>query len=236
MRPRILIVGSQHGDERLGARLNRFLRQDTSGRFENVDYICGNPRAYRRNVRFTESDLNRSYDALSPQTYEQKRAQKILRHIDAGKYDYVLDVHTSRADVGRFFLATHLSGATRRVVAASHFDRVAIMPPHIADCSLIGQVPQAISIEYDRRLARTQQALKECVELLGNLSQGVSLLREREVFYVDGQIPLVSDLGPNARNFKRCPLGFYPIIYRASGGSYTKYKGFAAYRKEKQII
>jgi hypothetical protein len=236
MKPRILIVGAQHGDERLGPRLRRFLLHNASDRFENVDYVCGNPRALRQNVRFVESDLNRSYDATLPQTYEQRRAQKILRHIAAGRYDYVLDVHTSRADVGRFFLATHLSGPTRQVVAASRFDRVAIMPPHIADCSLIGQVPQAISIEYDRRLARTQLALRECVELLENLSQGVSLPRKREIFYVDGQIPLTSDLGPSARNFERCQLGFYPIIYRPSGGSYSAHKGFAAHKKEVKII
>lgn len=167
--PRILVIGAQHGDERLGPRLQRFLRADTSGRFKNVHYSCGNPRAYRRNVRFTETDLNRSYDTLPAKTYEEKRAQKILHTIRKGNYDYVLDVHTSRAYVGRFFLVTHLDGAPARVIAASHFERVAVMPPHIADCSLIGQVPQAVSVEYDRRLARTQRALRELVQLLENL-------------------------------------------------------------------
>lgn len=236
MKPRILIVGAQHGDERLGPRLHRALKNDTSGRFATVDYICGNPRAFRRNVRFTESDLNRSYNAIRAQTYEQQRAQKILRHIAAGEYDYVLDVHTSRAAVGRFGLATHTDGAIAGMVGASPFERLVIMPPHIADCSLIGQVPQAISIEYDRRLARTRKALHELIGFLDNLLKGKIEARKREIFYVTEQIPLDSSIAVDAKNFQLCEQGFYPVIYRANGGSYATHKGFAAYRKEERIM
>jgi len=231
IKPRILIVGAQHGDERLGPRINRFIRAGKTGRYETVDYICGNPRAYRRNIRFTETDLNRSYDTLPARTYEQKRAQKILQIIAAGKYDYVLDVHTSRADVGRFFLATHLGEPIRSVVAASSFDRIAIMPPHVADCSLIGQVEQAISIEYDRRLARTQQAMAEVVQLLNNLLDGTKHHHKIEAFYVDGKIPLESKLDYEAKNFELSSEGFYPVIF-SRNSSYTEYKGFAASRRE----
>ena len=233
--PRILIVGAQHGDERLGPRLNRFLKSDTTGRYQTVDYLCGNPRALRRNVRFTETDLNRSYDVVSPETYEQQRAQKILRHIAAGKYDYVLDVHTSRADVGRFVLATHMDGAVRQIIAASRFERVAIMPPHIADCSLIGQVSNAISIEYDRRLARTKRTLEEMVELLDNLLRGKTQPRERDVFYVSDKISLDCPISYDAKNFELCDQGFYPVIF-AKNGSYTQHKGFAAYRKDQIVV
>jgi hypothetical protein len=229
--PRILIVGAQHGDERLGPRINRFLKTDKAGKYANVDYLCGNPRAYRRNVRFTETDLNRSYDTLPAKTYEQKRAQKILEIIREGDYDYVLDIHTSRADVGRFFLATHLGDPIQKIVSASSFDRVAIMPPHVADCSLIGQVEQAISVEYDRRIARSKRTLAEIIELLDNLLTGTSQPRTREVFYVAGKIPLASKLSYEARNFKLSNEGFYPVIF-SRRSSYTEYKGFAADRRE----
>jgi hypothetical protein len=230
-RPRILIVGAQHGDERLGPRIDRFLKADKSGKYTTVDYLCGSPRAYRRNVRFTETDLNRSYDTLPATTYEQKRAQRILQIIQEGNYNYVLDVHTSRADVGRFFLATHLSEPIRKIIAASNFERVAIMPPHVADCSLIGQVEQAISVEYDRRLSRTKRALAEIVQLLDNLLEGTSQTMAREVYYVDGKIPLESKLSYEAKNFELSNEGFYPVIF-SRNSSYTEYKGFAAGRRE----
>ena len=234
-RPHILIIGAQHGDERLGPRLDRFLKSDTTGRFATVDYLCGNPRAYRRNVRFTETDLNRSYGVAHPASYEEKRAHKILQIIEAKKYDYVLDIHTSRADVGHFFLATHLQGPVRKVIAASSFRRIAIMPPHIADCSLIGQATQAISIEYDCRLARNKRTLQELVSLLNNLLADVSELHQREVFFVRGRIPADSTISYEAKNFKLCKQGFYPVIF-ARNGSYATYKGFAADKKETQLI
>lgn len=228
--PRILIVGAQHGNERLGPRLQRFLQQNQTTKYQTVEYICGNPRAYRQNVRFVQTDLNRSYDTVPPTSYEQKRAQKILRRIRTGKYDYVLDIHTSRADVGRFFLATHLGQPIRDIVRASKLTRVAIMPPHIADCSLIGQAPQAISVEYDRNLARTPQALQDLVSLLDNLLTGHGTTQPREIFYVTGKIPLDSPISDSAKNFERCDQGFYPVIF-ARNGSYSQYKGFAAQQK-----
>jgi hypothetical protein len=182
-------------------------------------------------VRFTETDLNRSYDTLPATTYEQKRAQRILQIIQEGNYNYVLDVHTSRADVGRFFLATHLGEPIRKIIAASNFERVAIMPPHVADCSLIGQVEQAISVEYDRRLSRTKRALTEIVQLLDNLLEGTSQTMAREVYYVDGKIPLESKLSYEAKNFELSNEGFYPVIF-SRNSSYTEYKGFAAGRRE----
>ncbi|HSX33961.1 MAG TPA: succinylglutamate desuccinylase/aspartoacylase family protein [Candidatus Saccharimonadales bacterium] len=237
MSPRILIVGAQHGDERLGPRLQRFLKAERTGRYQSVDYLSGNPRALRLNTRFTETDLNRSYNTQPPRTYEQKRAQKILRYIAAGNYDCVVDIHTSRADVGRFFLATQCSGAVTRIINASDFDRVAIMPPDIADCSLIGQVPQAISIEYNRRLARSKRALQELVLLLDNLLDNRPRKpRERQFFYVDGTIPLDCPVEDSAQNFELCAQGFYPIIFKARAGSYATHQGFMARRREVRFV
>lgn len=236
---KILIVGAQHGDERLGPRLQRFLVNDKTGKYTRVDYICGNPRAYRKNVRFTESDLNRSYNTLPPITYEQKRAQKILQQIHAKQYDFVLDVHTSRSQGGRFYLATSLNDSIRRLLAASPYSRLVIMPPHIADCSLIGQVSQAISIEYDRDLARTQRAVDEIIGLCDNLlSNKPSLLQPREIFYVTDKIRADNPISPQAKNFELCDQGFYPVIYKADGGSYKNqnYKGFMATKKETILL
>jgi predicted deacylase len=233
--PKILVIGTQHGNERLGPRIQRAIQRDQSGKYDTVDYLCGNPRAYRQNVRFIQTDLNRSYDTLPATTYEQKRAQKILRLIREQDYDYVLDIHTSHADVDRFFLATSLNEPIRRMVAASNFSRVAIMPPQIADCSLIGQVRQAISIEYARPLAATPQAVQEVMALIDNLLAGKTTPKQREIYYVTGKIPLSSRLDYSARNFELSNEGFYPVIFSRTS-SYTEYKGFAAERKELAVM
>lgn len=238
-RPKILLVGAQHGDERLGPRLQRFISKNRE-LYRSVDYICGNPKAYRQNVRFIETDLNRSYDTLPAATYEQKRAQKILSKIADTNYDYILDIHTSRAKVGRFFLTTSLNSAIKDIVKASNIDRVAIMSPEIANCSLIGQVPNVISVEYERGLSETSQAIKEVSEILDNLLNKAALAdrqpRQREVFYVNHKIPVGSMLSSKAQNFERTPQGFYPVIFNPTGGSYKTYLGFAANKKEKIVI
>ena len=231
--PRILIVGSQHGDERLGPRLQRYM-QKHGARFANVDYLCGNPRAYRANTRFIDTDLNRSYAAESPKTYEQKRAQRILEFIRYGDYDYVLDVHTSTADVGRFFIATGLEGPLGEMISCAPFDRVVVMPPHIADCSLIGRVPQAISVEYDRKLARSQETLEELGQFLNDLLAGHGSPKSRDIYYVRDTITLDADVDLSHKNFVMTGLGFYPILFGEK--TYTSHRGFAAYRKEKRVI
>ncbi len=235
MKPRILVVGAQHGDERLGPRVGRFLRLDKTERYATVDYLCGNPRALRRNIRFTETDLNRSYGAPAPTSYEEKRAQRILAYIQKGNYDYVLDIHTSRADVGKFLIATHLDNNVLDIVSASIYERVAIMPPHIADCSLIGNVPNAISIEIDRRLTYQQQSLHELIELLDNLLDAKRHPSLREIFYVADKIPLDSQISYENKNFERSPEGFYPIIF-TKNSAYTAHKGWAAYKKAVKVM
>jgi hypothetical protein len=232
-KPRILIIGAQHGDERLGPQLYRFLKKDPR-RYASVDYLCGNPKAYRQGVRFIESDLNRSF-VPNPKTYEQKRAQKILTIIAAGKYDYVLDIHTAREEVGRLFIATRLDDTMERIIAASRIERVAIMPPKIANCSLIGNVPNAISVEYERQLAGKRQTLRELKELIDNLLYSQTA-RPREIFYVEGAIPLTSEVNKRAKNFELCEEKFYPVIFGPGNTAYTEHKGFAARKKELQII
>ena len=230
-KPKILIVGAQHGNERLGPRLKRYLARYPE-KYLTVDYLCGNPRAFRANVRFIETDLNRSYDAVDggARSYEEKRAQRILRSIRQGRYDYVLDVHTTQTDVDRFFLATSTNRTVSDVVAASTIPRLVIMPPQIADCSLIGQAPRAISIEYNRDLARTRRALMEVVALLDNLLEGKRLNLSREIFYVREKISMRIELRSGTPNFRLTRHGFYPVL--VGPNTYVGYRGFAAYQCE----
>ena len=64
---------------------------------ENIEFIIANPRAYAKNVRYTESDLNRSY-GLGLDTYEGRRAKIIEERIRLLKPELVLDFHTTTAE------------------------------------------------------------------------------------------------------------------------------------------
>ena len=94
---KILVIISTHGNELLGPNLLAYMLAKRSKLLENIEFIIANPRAYAKNVRYTESDLNRSY-GLGLDTYEGRRAKIIEERIRLLKPELVLDFHTTTAE------------------------------------------------------------------------------------------------------------------------------------------
>ena len=94
---RILAIISTHGNELLGPNLLAYMLAKRSKLLENMEFIMANPRAYAKNVRYTESDLNRSY-GLGLDTYEGRHAKIIEERIRLLKPELVLDFHTTTAE------------------------------------------------------------------------------------------------------------------------------------------
>lgn len=94
---RILAIISTHGNESLGPSLLAYMLAKRSKLLEDIEFIMANPRAYAKNVRYTESDLNRSY-GLGLDTYEGQRAKTIEERIRLLKPELVLDFHATTAE------------------------------------------------------------------------------------------------------------------------------------------
>ena len=94
---KIFAIISTHGNELLGPNLLAYMLAKRSKLLENMEFIIANPRAYAKNVRYTESDLNRSY-GLGLDTYEGRRAKIIEERIRLLKPELVLDFHTTTAE------------------------------------------------------------------------------------------------------------------------------------------
>ena len=94
---RILAIISTHGNELLGPNLLAYMLAKRSKLLENIEFIIANPRAYAKNVRYIESDLNRSY-GLGLDTYESQRAKVIEERIRLLKPGLVLDFHTTTTE------------------------------------------------------------------------------------------------------------------------------------------
>lgn len=77
---KILAIISTHGNELLGPNVLAYMLSKRSKLLEDIEFIIANPRAYAKNVRYTESDLNRSY-GLGLDTYEGQRAKTIEERI-----------------------------------------------------------------------------------------------------------------------------------------------------------
>ena len=94
---KILAIISTHGNELLGPNVLAYMLSKRSKLLEDIEFIIANPRAYAKNVWYTESDLNRSY-GLSLDTYEGQRARVIEERIRLLKPELVLDFHTTTAE------------------------------------------------------------------------------------------------------------------------------------------
>ena len=88
------LIASTHGDEPIGLKIfSNLLKsiQDKSFLAEHSFYlIFANRKAYEKNTRFIEEDLNRSYH-LTSSSHEGKRAKEITKILD--KCDLCIDIH-----------------------------------------------------------------------------------------------------------------------------------------------
>ncbi len=94
---KILAIISTHGNELLGPNLLVYMLTKRSKLLEDMEFVVANPCAYVKNVRYTESDLNRSYE-LDLDTYEGHRAKMIEERIRLLQPELVLDFHTTTAE------------------------------------------------------------------------------------------------------------------------------------------
>ncbi len=108
---RVAIVGGTHGNEWTGIYLvKKFQKSPQSiqrSSFETVTLLA-NPAAIARNQRYIDRDLNRCFDPQDLNNaaltgYENTQAKSIaaaLGQNDASKVDFIIDLHSSTANMG----------------------------------------------------------------------------------------------------------------------------------------
>jgi hypothetical protein len=133
------------------------------------------------------------------------------------------------------FVTVRLDGSVEQIINASSIKRIALMPQELGTQSLIGQIPQAISIEVNKDVACTALLIQEMVDLLDSLAQNSQQPKQDcEIYHVRDTIPLELNLGDSAQNFQISSKGFYPVLLKEK--SYTTHQGFAAYKKDLATI
>lgn len=230
MTKKILLVGSQHGNEKLGDQLLSYITDNRPELLEHVDFIIGNPRAHRKNVRFTETDMNRSY-GVGTTSYESRCANRIERHIRSNNYELILDLHTTTSIEPPCLIVDSINDINRRFLVACHIEHIVVMADELAKRSLIGRFENTVCIEV--------QADKVTAELLERLSDDLVAhnygLKSHSVKKVyDVELLLKGELSEkeakDLSNFEMSEHGFVPIL--VGGASYkrdTHYLGFKAH-------
>lgn len=229
---RILLLGSQHGDELLGDKLFAHITQYFSHLLPYLTFKIGNPEAYKRGVRFIESDLNRSY-LPTAETYEEHLAAKLRRYITKGKFDLILDLHTTVCIQPPCFIVPAVSKEIIPFLAASTIDNVVLLRDPLIHTTLVGVEPKAIAIE----VANTDLT----PALLDSLSRDIEAYiqhhatnRTKMLYMVNGLLKkteVEEEELETLVNFQPSPKGFIPILVGTGYNSYresTDYLGFKA--------
>ena len=126
---KILAIISTHGNELLGPNVLAYMLAKRSKLLENMEFIIANPRAYVKNVRYTESDLNRSY-GLGLDTYEGRRAKIIEERIRLLKPELVLDFHTTTAEQPNILITADKDNeVAQRFINSSAVKNILVVEP-----------------------------------------------------------------------------------------------------------
>jgi len=95
----VAIFAGIHGDEKAGIKATEKVIKEIDLQSGTVHFVLGNPKAVKKNIRYTESNLNRDFiKTNSPKTYEQKRAQELMELLD--NCDALLDLHAYKEPLG----------------------------------------------------------------------------------------------------------------------------------------
>ncbi len=142
---KILVIAALHGDETFGLKVVANLR---AANHPNIVTFIAHPEAIAKRKRFLDTDLNRSF-GLSSHSKEVQIAESIRAQVVASKYDLLLDIHTSHADVGELAILANHSPQLIAVSEALGMKNVVVMPYVQSRHSLIGQFSKTgISLEY----------------------------------------------------------------------------------------
>lgn len=226
MKKQQVLVICQHGNERAPKEV---LDKHFNGSFE---VVLANKKAYEKNIRFIETDLNRSFPGDKNVSLEDKIASKLLKKLK--KYQQVVDLHTATCDTPIFVIITKATKSHLNLTYKTGIKKIVFMEKSIASGkALIDHVPLGISIEAgDEHLLITKKRIKRFLNNLLNRTKKRNNLEYYSVFGLlkkesknERLLPEIKHFrivrkGNDITNQRKSEFDFYPILPRE-----TNYKG-----------
>lgn len=216
----ILLIAATHGNEAFSLPIVKKLSQEFG-----VDYIIGNPRALKRNVRGTDADLNRSGPGDSTSTkYEERRAKVVVTK--AREFDVTIDVHGTVSDSGVFLILSDPNW--ENIELAKKFDvaNVVMWPGLMATGPLSQFIPRCLEIECGPQ--DSPQVASELERILRRFLSGEPRQVKQDFYIVTGQTK--GDYDPGLRDFEKTSKygdPFYPILCG------NQYPGITCYQMQR---
>lgn len=205
---KILFIVCMHGNETLGLVALKKLAKNN-----DVNFIIGNKRAMQKGQRFIETDLNRSFGAKNPKSFEEKLAVKMIKEIK--RYDFIVDIHTTTAPTEKLVIVKKETEEVKKILNLIQFRRVAYMNRGIAEGSAINH-HNGIAIEYSCATS-LQEIMADLKAIIKNKSKKKTKRMNYEIF------GLIKNL-----NFER--INYIPVLVGEE--NYKDFLGFKARIKQ----
>lgn len=218
MKKQLLLIIATHGNERMGLETVKILEGDSLEKY--FDVLIANPKALKRNVRFIDVDLNRSYPGNQTSTlYEQKIAWENLKV--AKKYKYIIDIHEASQGTDDFIIAPRQKLPKKFPLEYIDLKKVLLWPDPRGPISQV--LGNSIELEFGLKNRDRIKAVNKAVKIIGKFIKNIynpsltSITKKKEIYYVYDKL-LVSKNNPinfETRDFSRTKINddiFYPLL------------------------
>lgn len=216
---KILAIISTHGNELLGPNILSYMLNKRSELLEYVDFMVANPRAYSQNVRYVESDLNRSYGS-NLGTYEARRSKAIEDRIKLLQPELVLDFHTTTAEQPDLLITANIEDkVSRDFINASAIKDVLVVEP-LNDITTVA--PHFVAYEVSNSHLNADLYERICTDIRKYLD-GKASDQEHAFYKMIGKI-LPEEV--------RADSGLENFVYSNTLGAIPSFLGEEAYRQD----
>lgn len=143
---KILITIATHGDEKIGIYVKKKLEKLNVINGQ-LDFILVNEKAYKRGVRYIDSDLNRVFPGKKNGNYEERLAHSLMPKIR--EYDLVIDIHSTTSSLRDTVIVVRNNKKVRDLIEVIG-PKYAIYMKYSRNHSLISYSKLGVGFEYGK--------------------------------------------------------------------------------------
>jgi predicted deacylase len=244
--PELAVVGSIHGDEPCGAYAVETLLEEAPEVKRPVKFIIANERALDRDVRFTETDMNRAFPGdPDAEAYEDRLAAELL---DELRGCTTFSMHSTQSYDGAFAIVDEIGPLAASICPALSVDLL-VETVDFGEDTLVGYVD---AVEAECGLQGSEKAKENAVQLVWEFLRATGALADADdpeeealpVYRLRRLIPKepAESYAVHVPNFKKVDAGapyaaiddteliaeepFYPVLMSPYG--YDTQLGYAA--------
>jgi len=181
---KILIIIVTHGNEKIGLEVVKNL--EDIGLKKYFDVLIANPEALKKNRRYLEYDLNRSYPGKkNSKFYEKRLAFENLKI--AKKYNYIIDIHEASEGMENFIIVPKKKFPKKFPLELLGLKKVLLWPEPKGPISQI--LENAIELEFGMKGKNRDKVINKCTKITTDFILALEENKKnketkKEVYYV----------------------------------------------------